>query len=321
MLQKAFNFSKPNYLHNTQVQNIALLLLLLIMPIATEAQIDSLGLINCGFTDISPEETLAKSTCLFPNTNFWEEDHLSDLIPQGIQRNLKIKTNILFVQREDGSGNFDKNNAEHMAWFDQVFTELNNRLEHLIQSSLSNGCYSSPLFYENIHVEFIPNYIEIRDEYHWNHLNDPQPSIWNSYNKQFLMEIHELAKLQENYQDGFDVIITTNEDSWTLFNEQNIPMWIINETVPDPYNGASYSSHPTYDLDHPAMMHMPNLFLLYLNTIQFIPWDYDIMLNYAAGALLHEYFHYFNLTHTSDPINIMNQSGKHGQKIYEYMEM
>ena len=196
-----------------------------------------------------------------------------------------------------------------MAWFNEVFAELNNRLEHLIQSSLPNECYSSPLFYENIHIEFVPNYIEIRDEYHWNHLNDPQPDTWNSYNKQFLMEIHELAKLQENYQDGFDVIITANEERYTLFNEQNIPLWIINETVPDPYNGYSYSSYPTYDLEHPAMMHMPNLFLLYLNTIQFIPWDYDVTLNYAAGALLHEYFHYFHLAHTSDPINIMNPSG------------
>gem|GEM_PF-2773773 len=56
-----------------------------------------------------------------------------------------------------------------MSFFERIFADANERLENQIQESCQ--CTSSPLHYNNIHLEFVPNYIEVRDNFAWDHSN------------------------------------------------------------------------------------------------------------------------------------------------------
>jgi hypothetical protein len=270
----------------------------------------------CGFNDSIPEqgdepEGLINCNNLLPA---FQNAHLDDLIPQGITRNLKIRTNVILMQRQGGAGNFSLSNPEHAQFLADIFEEANLRLTQLTNESC--GCQSSPVHYPNIHMEFIPNFIEIEDEYYWNHRNDPYPNWWISYDKPYLMSIHNLATAHPNYQPGIDIIVSSDKIFYDLMvNEPETPLWELGYV---PYyknaqgNLVWYSSYPKFDLPHPAMWHAPDWFLEYDNGIRHLGGQWWLETKHfpnKAGVVLHEFFHYFDLKHVNCTGNIMSTGG------------
>lgn len=268
------------------------------MPDSISAQGDEPeGLINCH-----------NSLTAFQNA------HLDDLIPQGITRNLIIRTNVILMQRQGGEGNFSLSNPEHVQFLNTVFELGNQKLTQLIYDDCQ--CADMPIHYPNIHIEFIPNFIEVEDEYYWNHQNDPS-TLPNSGNKAYLMTIHNLATAHPDYIPGFDLIITTDKIFYDLMaqNPQK-PLWELGYN--HYYNGYWYSASPDlYPLTHPAMWHAPDWFLWYENGRNHLGgqwWVDNVHLPWVTGVVLHEYFHYFGLNHTNLPCpnndtNIMRAGG------------
>ncbi|MFN0035180.1 MAG: right-handed parallel beta-helix repeat-containing protein [Saprospiraceae bacterium] len=157
----------------------------------------------------------------------------------------------------------------------------------------------------------MPTYIEIRDNLAWDHSNDPDQSTWNSFDKPYLNYINTLAQQSPGYQDGFNVIITTDGPFFNTYvynNPDNKPLWELGY-VNGQYNGVAYSANPTYDLSHPAMWHAPDRYLIYLNGYDHLGGDWWLETSeipLLAKGFLHEYGHYFNLNHVNCTNNIMN---------------
>ncbi len=253
------------------------------------------------------------ATCNNIFTNFLNS-HKDDMIPQGVTRKLKIKTNIIFVQDVNGGGNFTMSNSLHAAFWNGVFTDLNNRINALPQeictSTCSSGEPTTPAHYSNISIEFQPNYIELKSSQYYDHNTDPDPNhatlSVNSFNKPYLNAIEALAGAE-----GFNVIVTTDSIDYNNYinnNPNNLPLWdpVLNYT--SYYAGHWYSAFPTYDLNHNAVLHLPDAFLLYVNSFDHLggQWYIDTQyLPWVTGGLLHEYGHYFNLVHSNCSLNVM----------------
>jgi Secretion system C-terminal sorting domain len=269
--------------------------------------------IGCGTgpNPTEPAESLSQN-CNNSFNNFLAK-HADDMVPQGIDRKLRIRTNVIFVQNESGEGNFSISNAAHMSFFDRIFNEANQRLETLIQESCN--CTTSPVHYNNIHIEFVPTYIEIRDNVGWDHTNDPNPGTLNSFNKPYLNYINNLAQQSPGYQEGFNVILTNDGpyfNEYVYDNPDNLPLWDLGYTG-GVYNNQAYSAFPTYNLSHPAMWHYPDLYLTYINGYEHLGgewWLETSEIPHNAGAFLHEYGHYFSLQHVTCTQNIMKPSSQ-----------
>ena len=99
-----------------------------------------------------------------------------------------------------------------MDFWKRIFSRANATLENLLQESCN--CTAQPVHYDNIHLDLVPSYIEIKDNYAWDHTNDPDPNAGsasvNSIDKPYLRYIDNLARQSSGYTDGVNIIITTD---------------------------------------------------------------------------------------------------------------
>jgi len=221
LVDRLFTFNKACLM---RTKLFILLIGLLTLFTTTQAQTD---LQSCGFdeeTEASGSSFGQNCNCSF--TNF-RTNHNDDMVPQGIERTLKIKTNMIFVQDDNGGGNFSLSNSDDVEYWDRVFDTLNYRMEHLVQESCN--CTTNPTHYSNIHIQFEPRYIELKNSYYWNHRHDADSNILNSSNKPYLRQIHNLVSQMGGYVDGFDVIFTMDSLMWKRWYdyERQVPIWTI----------------------------------------------------------------------------------------------
>ena len=268
---------------------------------------------SCGTVEETNNDNSSKITCNGTFNDFLS-NHMFDMIPTGATRVLRMRTNVIFVQNDDGEGNFTMSNSEHEDYWNSVFEEINLRLANITDETCQ--CTESPLYYPDIKLEFIPNFIELKDDFSWNHRNDPSPSTKNSSNKTYLNHIHNLASQHADYTQGFDAILTVDGFYYNRYVNENpdeLPYWSDHVGYESLYNGHWYSAYPTNDLDHPAMWHCPDHYLRWLNGKKYSggQWWVNKEINKAAGGFIHEYGHYFGLSHPCFncvcPMNIMEQ--------------
>ncbi|MEM1323777.1 MAG: right-handed parallel beta-helix repeat-containing protein, partial [Bacteroidota bacterium] len=270
---------------------------------------------GCGFAhDSPPKEIIPRSdNCYFYFHDFLAQ-HNDDMVPQGISRKLKIRTNVVLVQNQNGEYNFRTDNPDHMQFLNGIFSDMNNRLEDLLPESCNCSSADGPVHYSNAHVEFIPNFIELRDAVLWDHMIDPQPWKLNSFDKDYLNQINSLVEQHADYIPGINVIITNEGPALEEFLSTGKSLGaLIN--FQDIYSGQWYSSTAVVNnLDHPAMWHAPDLYLRYLDVVTHQP-NAPLATGYqafAAGGFLHEYFHMFftNIGHQGGcSENVMNPNG------------
>lgn len=281
----------------------------------TDIVSQSIGELSCGTNSLPSDNIPASSpsaqNCVtggsrLADVNSFNSDHVLDIVPNQPSNKIRIRSNVILMQNSEGEGNFEwTNNPEHRSFLTDVFRRVNERM-----LALAGGCSQSgdPIEYSSLNFEFVPNFIEIRDEFLWNHRNDPNSTTYNSGNKDYLNAINQLAQNTPGYEPGFDVIVTTDgfyhylwdrsSDIGSLpeFNENIGGQWV--------YNGFWYSAFPTFDLSRPVMWHAPDMFLLYQHLFRGSGDNWQAarreqIIEYFSGVMLHEYGHYFNLGHTS----------------------
>ncbi len=98
----------------------------------------------------------------------------------------------------EGNGNFSTSNTAHMDFWDKVFDDMNGRLANVYPEA----CSDCTDHYPNLHLEFVPNYIDVKDNLAWDHTNDPQITTYNSGNKWYLNCIDALAAQSSDWEDG-----------------------------------------------------------------------------------------------------------------------
>ena len=78
-----------------------------------------------------------------------------------------IRINLIFMQRDDGSGNFNMEEEEYRIFWEDCVANLNSRYANLVNPT-DEGCHVNSDFISDTKIQFIPNYIYVRDEYGWN---------------------------------------------------------------------------------------------------------------------------------------------------------
>jgi len=142
------------------------------MPNIVSAQIDSSAFL-CGTefgTGSSPELNLNCAN----TSSYWNSN--PKYLPDLSYTSLKIRVNLIILQRQDSSGNFQNNVADltflnnMMNVTNQVFANLTDRNEECFPGQ------NLP-FLSNAKVEFLPNIIFVEDENGWNNRNDSPPGV------------------------------------------------------------------------------------------------------------------------------------------------
>ncbi len=100
------------------------------------------------------------------------DTYASKFIPTETQESIFVRVNFIFLQRDDGSGNFHKDSVEQQEVLDTSVSWLNYIYSHL--SMPDNTCtHKSGGFIPDIKIKFLVNKVYIKDSYAWNNRNNP----------------------------------------------------------------------------------------------------------------------------------------------------
>ncbi len=277
----------------------------LLFSIVTYSQFDP-GF-SCGTPDPLPdvaEFPLEGQIC--QPSNQWNNGatHLGDFLTEPSNDRLKIRTNVIIVQNSNGKGNFEVDNADDVLFLDRFFERINNSLNDY--DDVDCECTRSPTHYPASNFEFVPNYIYLKDDFYFNHLNDSENSLTSlSDGKIFTNGIHDLAVASGDYIPGIDLYITTDGPMYESYVDNNSAISIYDLGYVLHYaNNVWYASgfSPSIGSAPPAYAeawHAPDLYLRYKNELEqngesVAFWHF---LPRAAASGLHEYGHVLGLAH------------------------
>jgi len=272
--------------------------------------------VDCGYIGhTSPIQEVIP--CLNCDQNFdsFLINHRHDMVPQN-DKKLKVLTNIVFVQRANGEGNFRKDNEKHMEFWAKVFKGINDKYNNLVDRSCS--CNNLPTHYNKLNVEFCPNYVEYRSEDLWNH-NNYSAIKWSDHPNSHTQRVHQAIVNDDEYKVGFDWIVTVSKPAWDAVFIEGVDPYDPNNYPrqgADWYGGQWYSDYGSNsNLTFPATWHSPDLYTNYaIETEIYGNLEATSTLDKAIKQGAHEYGHYFNLGHKNCNTssgncynNIMNQ--------------
>lgn len=268
--------------------------------------------IGCGTVDgISDVGNVQLASTCSPNRSYaddFHDRHLDNLIPSDASGNLILRTNLIIVQNNAGGGNFDYyGNPTHREFLDDVFTRVNERM-----INLSPDCTTpdSPIGYSSLKIQFEPNVVVLKDNFYYNHRNDPQNNTFNVRDKPFLDGIVALAESHPDYEVGFNFITTTDkflDDNWDRSQEiGRDPVWDAaggQSYYSNGNGGVWYSGYPVFNNSVTPMFHAPDFYLGYQHQLLTDrgqePDGREQIIEYFSGLIIHEYGHYFGLYHDS----------------------
>ncbi|MEI6755365.1 MAG: hypothetical protein WCK78_19675 [Paludibacter sp.] len=221
--------------------------------------------------------------------------------PSTSQSIIFIRLNLIFLQRADGTGNFQENNSEQMSLIDDAIIDMNR-----IYANLANpndmACYSGTDFISDTRIQFIANKIFVKDNYGWNNCHDHNGTKCPS-SPWYLDYLDNQIVLNSNILRGINV----------YFTEDSIKYKHYVEIKDSAFKGAGYacSQFPsTINYSGSSKIHMPDKYTKYLHMINDVPiefnqpWIPNIRyweLNGIAVQLAHEIGHSLSLFHPDDP--------------------
>ncbi len=172
--------------------------------------------------------------------------------------NQTLRINFIIIQKEDGSGNFEKENPEHQQLLHDLVSETNFIYSHLYQFEEGEECYVSNQYKDmGIRVQ-LENIYYVKNDYYWNNQNErnaygcPDP-----YDRWYLKPLHEAI------QD------TIGDTTINLYFTNNACIYgdIVQH---DSTCAQQLSKNQTWcsricstDTNYEAMIHIRNLFIKY----------------------------------------------------------
>ena len=223
---------------------------------------------------------------------------------------LNVRINLIFVQKDNGIGNFQANDESHQQLFDDIITDLNHIYANLIlpDSLCYNGSPND--FISNTKIQFLDNRYYIRSSRYWNNritqdgkvrrlcpsgwrinaIDDSivsNPSIPRGINIYFTEDsvVHEKYWIEQNLSDTGDFIGIADGCA-------NLPSYY------DPYSSSR--------------IHMPDCYSNYWYmqyivpqkaSFHYAPWIpnvYGWLVRTISRGLAHEIGHSFSLKHLDE---------------------
>jgi len=271
-------------------------------------------------TCITPDlvsQPYIKSAAAGCNTvNTWSGTFDNSYKPLSTFPDYVIRLNFIFLQRNDGSGNFDENNLEHQQDIDELITNTCQSTYSAMVNPNSTICYTGTDFIANAKIKFLVNKIFIKDSHGWNNRYDNRLLKMCPYeNSWYLDYLDNQICSNTNIPRGVNVYFT--EDSINYVN-------LVENRTTNVYVGANYacSQEPSFvNFSRSSRIHMPDLYskywamkniLPFTGTYAGTPWIPTARSWYCSTGktLAHELIHTFNIPHDYNCNNsIANPSG------------
>lgn len=223
----------------------------------------------------------------------------SDLKP------LVVRVNVIVLEKDDGTGNFNLNDPEEKQLLIDYFEIINKTWSHFTQPENLEGCYTGTDFYEDSKIRFIFNFIPYRDSYAWNfknagtNLENKNYSGFIPDDGWYLKEVDQKISNDKKIPKGILIYLTIDGDHYDRL--------VASQGKGYDLRGVEASEFPTKNnLNRPSRIHAPNRYLKYLAHRYANPIEYKTTwkdtrqwhLNDAVGTA-HELGHSFDLGHSN----------------------
>jgi len=170
-----------------------------------------------------------------------------------------VRTNFIFLRRNDGTGGFQANNPNHQQYINDMITNLNSTYSN-VPSSYDPTCYNGAYgVYSDAKIRFDVNVMYLNDTYAWNNENSTGSfyPFCPGYQGYHLTNLNNQIA-QNSPEPALNVFFTEDESAF-----QNI---IIGQNCPYtnlPFDYVSCSEYPTSDFNLNQSVHFRNVFLKY----------------------------------------------------------
>ncbi|GHT35442.1 hypothetical protein FACS189434_13240 [Bacteroidia bacterium] len=258
-------------------------------------------------TGLSPEFTCGMDSCSNCVNNTYQaaaapstcpsggngRSYASLFMPTANQPVIYIRANFIFLQRANGSGNFQENNAEHQAVLNNVITALNTTYSSLIRT-YNDTCYTGNDFIADTRIQFVVNKLYVRDNYGWNNRHDKKSQkMCPDYPDWYLNYLDNQINSNPNIPRGINVYFS--EDSVNYRNLVDLQ----NTQVYTPSNqGVACSQFPeTSNYIRTSKLHYPDMYSRYWYEKNIVNNNLQDWINGWGRGLAHELGHSLYLFH------------------------
>lgn len=220
---------------------------------------------------------------------------------------LTIRTNIIVLYRNDGTGNFDLDNQEHKELLDDYLEYVNtNVFGDLKLPEDLTGCYTGTDFLADAKIRFKFNIIKVKNSFAWNYLNSgskPEEKNYSGFSPSeswYLKELNDSIDNAANIPLGINVYMTMNGERFDRINADKGKSYDVSDV-------AAAQTPSDRNLKRSSQVHLPNRYLKYLfhkyvlteryqNT-----WEETRTWHLAdAKGFAHEYGHELGLGHSNE---------------------
>ncbi|ADX67890.1 hypothetical protein [Weeksella virosa] len=207
----------------------------------------------------SPLENPTKTT-LSSNVSTIENFVITDDL-----KPINIRVNVIILEREDGSGNFNLKNQEERQVLEDYLQQANQSWGNLRQPNDLTGCYTGTDYYRDSKIRFVFNYIEIKDSYYWNYKNSgsdleskkPVLRNFSPSNNWYMKPLDSKITNDPKIPKGINLYLTLDGD---IFDEV-----VKKKAINYKGNTMAASEFPTVsNLQRSSQIHLPNRYLKYL---------------------------------------------------------
>ena len=188
---------------------------------------------------------------------------------------ITIRVNVIVLEREDGSGNFDLKNPEEKSVLEDFLNSANTYWSIFYLPKDLTNCYTGTDFYPDSKIRYKFNYVEIKNSYYWNYKNTgsdleqvPRKLVGFSPSQKWYMKpLDDEISTNPNIKKGVNLYLTLDGD-------------IFDKTVKE--KAANYPGEIRAAAEYPdsknltrsSQIHLPNRYLKYISHRYQAPKDY-----------------------------------------------
>jgi len=204
--------------------------------------------------------------CININGSIGNRDFDSKFIPAPNYSIHYIQVNQIFLQRNDGSGNFQENNPEHNAILDEIEAGINKAYSEIKKITNNSSCYNGTDYVPDTRIRFVFDRYYIRYEKGWDNKGSnlcPDTSPW------YLDSLDNAIVNNPNIKRGINIYYT----EWG----QNYIDLVVNRTKDtNASSGLACSQPPSFsNYQRSSRIHSPDCYTKYWHMKNIVPQQYN----------------------------------------------
>lgn len=253
---------------------------------------------------LSPKNT-SQEVPIKPPIPGFKDTLYRNYIPYSYKSPLEVNINLFFIQKDNGTGSFREDNAEHQLFWDEIVAGVSKKFTEIKNSNIDSCFAWKDPFLSDSRIRFKFNRHYLKDSRHWN---------WKLYGSTAFEISNELNVLKGDLEQrndiplGISVFFPENGD---VFDEC-MDVIISGDTVSSKSAGFAYASSP--GVNYISKICMPDMYCRFMWAKHIWPridalkgyhttWENplrSILINSVITLLAHELGHALNLPHDNN---------------------